>query len=267
MSRIRETFNALKERGEKGLITYLMGGDPDLEQTGRLILAMVQAGADLVEVGIPFSDPLADGPVIQTAANRALAAGTTVDGILEMVGEVCKQVNVPLVLMTYYNLVLQYGLDAFCRRAAEKGAAGLIVPDLPHEEIGPLKQHADFYGLDLVPLVAPTSTPDRVAAICAQARGFIYCVSVTGVTGVRETIETDLQALSDLVRRHTDLPVAIGFGVSGPETAARVAPFCDAVVVGSAIVRLIAEGACGEVGRLTASLKAALRPRAGIAGA
>jgi tryptophan synthase alpha chain len=267
VSRISEAFNALKERGEKGLITYLMGGDPGLEQTGRLILAMAQAGADLVEVGIPFSDPLADGPVIQAAANRALAAGTTVDGILETVGEVCKQTDVPLVLMTYYNPVLQYGLDAFCRRAAEKGVAGLIVPDLPHEESGPLKQHTDFYGLDLIPLVAPTSTPGRVAAICAQARGFIYCVSVTGVTGMRETIETDLQALTDLVRRHTDLPVAIGFGVSGPGSAARVAPFCDAVVVGSAIVRLIAEGAYGEVERLTASLKAALRPRAGIAGA
>jgi len=261
MSRIKETFAALKRRGEKGLITYLMGGDPDLERTRELILAMAEAGADMVEVGIPFSDPLADGPVIQAASNRALAGGVTVNGILQMVGEVRQKVALPLVLMTYYNPVLQYGLEAFCRRAAESGADGLIVPDLPYEESELLRFYADRHGLDLIPLVAPTSTPVRVAAICARARGFIYCVSVTGVTGMREKIETDLEALSSLVRRYTDLPVAIGFGVSGPEGVARVAPFCDAVVVGSAIVRLIAEEAYEEVGKLTAALKGALSAR------
>ncbi|MGQ9511916.1 tryptophan synthase subunit alpha [Thermodesulfitimonas sp.] len=261
MSRIAATFTGLRKRGAKGLITYLTAGDPDLERTAALITAMDQAGADIIEVGIPFSDPLADGPVIQAAANRALAGGVTVAKILGMVAQVRAAVAAPLVLMTYYNPVFQQGLEAFCRRAAETGVDGIIVPDLPYEESGPLLHAADHYGIDLIPLVAPTSTPSRIAAICARARGFIYCVSVTGVTGMRETIETDLKSLSQTIRQHTDLPVAIGFGVSGPEAAARLAPFCDAVVVGSAIVRLIGDGAFEEVGRFTAALKQALSPR------
>lgn len=260
MSRIAETFAALRQRGAKGLITYLTAGDPDLERTAALIAVMDRAGADIIEIGIPFSDPLADGPVIQAASNRALAAGVTVDKILAMVAAVRAAVAAPLVLMTYYNPVFQRGLEAFCRRAAESGVDGVIVPDLPYEESGPLLRAADRHGIDLIPLVAPTSTPSRIAAICAQARGFIYCVSVTGVTGMRETIETDLRRLGDSVRQHTNLPVAIGFGVSGPEAAARVASFCDAVVVGSAIVRLIGDGAFEEVGRFTAALKRALGP-------
>ncbi|RPF43016.1 tryptophan synthase alpha chain [Thermodesulfitimonas autotrophica] len=263
MSRIAETFAGLRKRGEKGLVTYLTAGDPDLERTAALIAVMDQAGADIIEIGIPFSDPLADGPVIQAASNRALAAGVTVDRILAMVAEVRAAVAAPLVLMTYYNPVFQQGLEAFCRRAAESGVDGMIVPDLPYEESGPLLRAADRYGIDLIPLVAPTSTPSRIAAICARARGFIYCVSVTGVTGMRETIETDLRSLGDSIRQHTNLPVAIGFGVSGPEAAARVAPFCDAVVVGSAIVRLIGAGAFEEVGRFTAALKRALSPQGG----
>lgn len=258
MSRIAETFGRLKERCEKGLITYLMAGDPDLNRTKELVASMAEAGADVIEIGIPFSDPLADGPVIQAAANRALSNGITVRAILEAVGHIRKKVNTPLVLMTYYNPVLQYGIDGFCRSAAENGVDGLIVPDLPFEESGSLKECTMRHGIDLVPLVAPTSTPVRLAAICAGAGGFVYCVSVTGVTGMREKIETDLRAFSDLVRSYTDLPVAIGFGVSGPEAAARVAPYCDAVVVGSAFVRLIGENAYGEVAKLTAALKTAL---------
>lgn len=259
MSRIAATFAGLRERGEKGLITYLTAGDPDLGRSAALITAMARAGADIVEIGIPFSDPLADGPVIQAASSRALAGGVTVKKILAMVAAVRQEITCPLVLMTYYNPVLQQGLATFCRQAAESGVDGIIVPDLPYEESGPLLRWADHYGLDLIPLVAPTSTPARIAAICRQARGFIYCVSVTGVTGMREKIETDLQALSSLIRKETELPVAIGFGVSGPEAAARIATFCDAVVVGSAIVRLIGEGAFEEVERFTAALKTALR--------
>lgn len=258
MSRITETFGRLRERSEKGLITYLMAGDPDLGRTKELIARMAEAGADIIEIGIPFSDPLADGPVIQAAANRALSNGITVRGVLEAVGQTRKKVSLPLVLMTYYNPVLQYGIEKFCRDAAENGVDGLIVPDLPHEESGPLREYTGRYGIDLIPLVAPTSTPARLAAICAAARGFIYCVSVTGVTGMREKIETDLRTFGGLVRGYTDLPVAIGFGVSGPDAAARMAPYCDAVVVGSALVRLIGQGAYEEVGKLTASLKAAL---------
>jgi len=235
-----------------------MAGDPDLTRTKELVARMAGAGADIIEIGIPFSDPLADGPVIQAAANRALANGITVRGVLQAVGQMRKEVDLPLVLMTYYNPVLQYGIERFCRDAAENGADGLIVPDLPHEESGPLRECSSRCGIDLVPLVAPTSTPARLAAICGVARGFIYCVSVTGVTGMREKIETDLRAFAGLVRRYTELPVAIGFGVSGPDAAARVATYCDAVVVGSALVRLIGRGAYEEVEKLTASLKAAL---------
>lgn len=259
MSRIEKTFMALRRNGGKGLITYITGGDPGLPVTRELILTMARSGADIVEVGIPFSDPIADGPVIQAASNRALGGGVTVDGILNTIRQVRKETAVPIVLMTYYNPILQYGLESFCRSAVESGADGLIVPDLPYEESGPLGGHADRHGLDLIPLVAPTSTPARVTGICAQARGFVYCVAVTGVTGARERIETDLAALSRLVRDCTSLPVAIGFGVSGPEAAVRIAPYCDAVVVGSAIVSLVAQGDFRGVELLTADLKKALR--------
>ena len=260
MSRIAEKFAELRRREEKGLITYITGGDPSLQKTRELIALMARSGADAVEVGIPFSDPIADGPVIQAASNRALAGGTTVDGILETVGESRRETGVPLMLMTYYNPVFQYGLEAFCRKAADHGIDGLIVPDLPYEESAALRHYADLHGLDLIPLVAPTSTPGRVAKICAQARGFIYCIAVTGVTGMREQIETDLAGLSNLVRSYTELPVAIGFGVSSPSSITRIAPFCDAVVVGSAIVNLIGQGKFEEVGMLAADLKSALRP-------
>ncbi len=259
MSRIDKTFQALRRNGAKGLITYITGGDPGLPVTLQLVLAMARSGADIIEVGIPFSDPIADGPVIQAASNRALAGGVTVDGILDTIRSAREKTAVPLVIMTYYNPIFQYGLEPFCRRAVESGADGLIVPDLPLEESGPLKDHADRYGIDLIPLVAPTSTPPRVKDICAQARGFVYCVAVTGVTGARERIETDLAALSGLVRGFTSLPVAIGFGISGPEAALRTASYCDAVVVGSAIVSLVAQNDYKGVELLTADLKQALK--------
>ena len=258
MNRIEETFRRLSAAGETALVGFVTAGDPDAERSLAVCSALCAGGVDVLELGVPFSDPTADGPVIQAAANRALAGGATVGDILAMVAELRPAVAAPLVLMTYYNPVLQQGLESFCRRAAESGVDGMIVPDLPYEESEPLLNCADRYGIDLIPLVAPTSTRPRVAAICARARGFIYCVSVTGVTGIRDKIETDLKGLSSLIREHTSLPVAIGFGVSSPEAAARIAPFCDAVVVGSALVRLIGERAFGEVGRFTAALKQAL---------
>ncbi|MEW6183671.1 MAG: tryptophan synthase subunit alpha [Bacillota bacterium] len=258
MSRIKSAFEKLQARREKGLITYLTGGDPSLEKTFELILVMARAGADIIEIGIPFSDPMADGPVIQAASNRALAGGTTVSGVLRMTREVRRETEIPLVLMTYYNPVYQYGLEVFCRHAVDAGVDGLIIPDLPYEESRPLQEYADRCGLDLIPLVAPTSTPERVAAICSRARGFIYCVAVTGVTGMRREIETDLEGLSSMVRTYANLPVTIGFGVSGPESALKIASFCDAVVVGSAIVNIIGQGAFGEVEKLTSELKSAL---------
>jgi tryptophan synthase alpha chain len=259
MSRIDKTFQALRRNGDRGLITYITGGDPGLPATLQLLLAMARSGADIIEVGIPFSDPIADGPVIQAASNRALAHGVTVDGILETISLAREKTAVPLVLMTYYNPIFQYGLEPFCRMAVKSGADGLIVPDLPLEESGPLRVHADRYGIDLIPLIAPTSTPERVTGICAQARGFVYCVAVTGVTGARERIETDLAVLSGLVRGCTSHPVAIGFGISGPEAASRAASYCDAVVVGSAIVSLVAQNDFKGVELLTADLKKALK--------
>lgn len=258
MSRIKDTFDTLKSRGEKALITYLTGGDPSLAATRELVLSMARSGADIVEIGIPFSDPLADGPVIQAASLRALSAGSTVAGLLNTVRNIRRDSQVPIVLMTYYNPVMQYGLGQFTIDAVQSGVDGLIVPDLPYEESEPLRLQADQNGLDLIPLVAPTSTPARLSAICSAARGFVYCVAVTGVTGTRVQIETDLDALTREVRRHTNLPVAIGFGVSGPESAARVSGYCDGVVVGSALVKLIGEKDNDRVEELTTQLKQAL---------
>ncbi len=258
MSLIKKTFDDLAKRCEKGLITYITGGDPDLKTSRSLINAIARAGADIIEIGIPFSDPLADGPVIQAASNRALAGGVTVSSILKMVGGARRDISKPIVLMTYYNPIFQYGLKAFCHQAKDNGVDGIIVPDLPYEESEALRSYADQCGIDLINMVAPTSYLSRVKAICSSGRGFIYCVSVTGVTGVRGHISTDLHAFSSLIRQCTDMPLAIGFGISGPEAAAFAAPFCDAVIVGSALVSLIAERKYEKVEELTAAIKIAL---------
>jgi len=259
--RLGETFAGLAARGEKGLITYLTAGDPDLETTVRLAETMEQAGADVIELGIPFSDPVADGPTIQKASYRALSKGVRVAAILRAAARLRSRVRAPLILMTYYNPVFQYGLEKFARDAAEAGVDGLIVPDLPLEEAGPLLAAADSCRLALVPLAAPTTTESRFQKIVAIARGFIYCVAVTGVTGARERTDPDLGRLTGLARKYTRLPVAVGFGLAGPAQAAQTAAFCDAVVVGSAIVRLIAgqgPGAAEAVGKFVRELKSAL---------
>lgn len=258
MTRIKETFATLAKNQRKGLITYLTAGAPDLEITREMLLEMARSGADLIEIGIPFSDPMADGPVIQAASNQALAGGVKVGGILQMVKEVRKEIDLPLVLMTYYNPVLQYGLEKFCQHAAESGIDGIIVPDLPYEESEPLLQCIERCGLDYIPLIAPTSTAERIEAICKRAQGFIYCVSVTGITGGQGKIKTDLQGFCNQVRKYTSLPLAVGFGISKPEMAKEIVPYCDAVVVGSALVRLVVEGTYSEVGRLTADFKQAI---------
>ncbi|RKO66846.1 tryptophan synthase subunit alpha [Desulfofundulus salinus] len=254
-NRITQRFSALAQEGKKGLITYITAGDPDLDTTARLVETMIEAGADLVEVGIPFSDPVADGPVIQQASARALANGVRVKDIIRMCAGIRqKSTGVPLILMTYYNPVFQYGLENFARDAARAGVDGLIVPDLPFEESEELLGHTDRYGLALIPLVAPTTTEKRLAAMAPAVRGFVYCVSVTGVTGAREEIHTDLAKFMQKVRRHIQLPCAIGFGIAGPAQAAAVAPYCDAMVVGSAIVDLVARAGTGDPAPAVASL-------------
>ncbi|GAB4265546.1 tryptophan synthase subunit alpha [Thermincola ferriacetica] len=240
-NRIRQKFDTLARRGEKGLITFVTAGDPDLETTVRLVLEMEKAGADIVELGVPYSDPLADGPVIQKASLRALKNGTALKGIFGAVREVRKQSNIPLILMTYYNPVLRYGLAAFAAEASTVGVDGVIVPDLPVEEAAPLARELTAQGLYLIPLVAPTSGAERIKRITAGDRGFVYCVSLTGVTGIRQGVPPGLEDFLDCVRRNTANPLAVGFGVSHPEQAREIAKHCDAVIVGSALVKTIEE--------------------------
>ncbi|OPY58919.1 MAG: Tryptophan synthase alpha chain [Pelotomaculum sp. PtaU1.Bin035] len=262
-SLIEECLNKLRFAGKKGLITYITAGDPDLSGTVDLALRMDAAGADIIELGVPFSDPLADGSVIQQASGRALAAGTTLAKILEAVIEIKRNCRAPLILMGYYNPFLQYGLERLTAKASSAGISGLIVPDLPLEESVPLMRLASKAGLDIVPLVSPVTTDRRIKGIAAKAQGFVYCVSVTGVTGVRKEIGTEIESFTNRVRHYTSLPLAIGFGIADPDQAARMSRYCDAVVVGSAIVKIIADNgntrsAGPAVERLTRNLKAAL---------
>jgi tryptophan synthase alpha chain len=248
---------AFAEHGKRAaLMPYLMGGYPSIEESVAAGLAAADAGADLLELGIPFSDPLADGPVIHAAGTAALSAGATPHSVLGACERLA--VTVPVVLMVYANIVLTAGVDAFALRAASAGASGLIVPDLPHDEAAELRAACDSEGLALVPLVAPTSTPERIAAIGADARGFVYTVSLTGTTGERDELPPGLTETVERVRASTELPVAVGFGISTPEQARSVAELADGVIVGSRVVRAAGEGGAAAVGALVAELAGAL---------
>jgi tryptophan synthase alpha chain len=242
--------------GRAALMPYLMGGFPDLDASREVGIACADAGADLVELGIPFSDPLADGPVIHAAGTHALRAGVTpgdVLGVCESLAE-----RLPVVLMVYANLVLSGGATAFVDRAAAAGAAGLIVPDLPHDEAAELRAACDARGLALVPLVAPTTTPERLRDVGADARGFVYTVSLTGTTGERDELPPELGATVERVRSATSLPVAVGFGIASAEQARKVGELADGVIVGSRLVRAAGEGGARAVGDAVAELRAAL---------
>jgi tryptophan synthase alpha chain len=254
IDRIAAAFASHGKRA--ALMPYLMGGYPDLDGSEAVGLAAADAGADLIELGIPFSDPLADGPVIHAAATDALAAGATprrVLGVCERLAE-----RVPVVLMVYANVMLTAGAEAFALRAASAGAAGLIVPDLPHDEATEVRAACDREGLALVPLVAPTTTAERVAEIGAHARGFVYSVSLTGTTGERTDLPPGLEDLVNRVRSATDLPIAVGFGISTPGQARSVAELADGVIVGSRVVRAAGEGGGEAVGALVGELAQAL---------
>lgn len=233
MSKIREAF-----KNGKAFIPFITCGDPDLETTKELVKTMVENGADLVELGVPFSDPTAEGPVIQGANLRALTGGVTTDKIFDMVAELRREVSVPMVFMTYANVVYSYGTERFVKKAAELGMDGLILPDVPYEEKEEFAPVCRKYGLDFISLIAPTSH-DRIAMIAKEAEGFVYCVSSLGVTGMRSEITTDVGAMVQLVKSVSDIPAAIGFGISGPEQAAKMAARSDGVIVGSAIVKLV----------------------------
>lgn len=238
MGRIDNTFRALRDREEAALAPYLMVGYPTLAATEELLYAIVRGGADLVELGIPFSDPIADGATLQGANHRALAGGTGMEQALDLIASVRPNIDVPLVLMSYYNPVLCAG-DNFAAMAAAAGADGLIVPDLPVDEAGPVRDRCARAGLDLIGMVAPTTSPERVSRIARSAAGFVYCVSLKGVTGARSALSDGLRPLVDLVRRETSLPAIAGFGISTPEHVRTVTSFTDGAVVASALVDLI----------------------------
>ena len=223
----------------KAFIPFITCGDPDLETTAALVRAAQDSGADLIELGIPFSDPTAEGPVIQAANTRSLAAGTTTDKVFELVRELRRDVTVPLVFMTYANLVYSYGTDRFLERSAAAGVQGLILPDVPFEEKAEFAPACRAHGLELISLIAPTSEA-RIGKIAAEAEGFVYCVSSLGVTGVRTEITTDIGAMVRLVKAQKDIPCAVGFGVSTPAQARQMARAADGVIVGSAIMKLVA---------------------------
>ncbi len=254
---IAGAFAAVRDNGRRAaLMPYLMGGYPDLAGSKAACAAAAGAGADLIELGVPFSDPLADGPVIHAAGTQALAAGVTPDDVLG----VCEAVGarLPVVLMVYANVVLGAGLETYAARAASAGAAGLIVPDLPWDEASELRAACDAAGLALVPLVAPTTTDDRLEAIGRDARGFVYTVSLSGTTGERAALPPELPAAVGRVRRATDVPVAVGFGISSGDQASAVADVADGVIVGSRIVRAAGEGGAEAVRDVVAELARAL---------
>jgi tryptophan synthase alpha chain len=265
MGRLEDTFARLRKAGGRALIPYFVAGDPSLEVTRLLVEEAAARGADVIELGLPFSDPLADGPTIQRAGVRALAGGVSLPKLLSMVDSLRGHVAAPLVLMSYLNPLYRYGLEAAARDLTAAGFAGLIVPDLPLEESAPVDRAARAAGLDLVYLAAPTSGGDRLRRIARQSRGFVYLVALTGITGERTELPPDLVALVRDLRAVTTKPIGVGFGISTPPHVAEVVRYADAAIVGSAIVRLI-ETLAGDpalvrkVGDFIAQLKAATRP-------
>lgn len=260
MSRIEERFAKLRSEGKKALIPFIEAGDPDLDTTRALIPVLEASGADVIELGVPFSDPLADGPTIQKAALRALESGTTLRKILSLVEEVRPRVEVPLVLMSSYNPIFVFGEEGFVRAAVRAGVDGLIVPDLPPEEAGSLKELCLREGLDLIFLLAPSSTEDRIALVTKESRGFIYYISLMGITGARPELAATIAHHVGRIKEVTDRPVVVGFGISNPKQACQVASWADGVVVGSAIVKIMESGGpreelCEAVGRFVRDLK------------
>ncbi len=266
MSRIEKTFQALRNRNEAAFIAYLTAGDPDLVRTEALVATLTVAGVDILEIGVPFSDPTADGPAIQAAAQRALQAGTTLEAILEMITRIRRTNPIPVCLFGYYNPIFSYGNERFARDARAAGVDAVLVVDLPPEEAVELRRYTDPAGLDFITLIAPTTDAQRMEVICRKASGFLYYISVTGVTGTAAPKLGDIERDVAAIRRYTDLPVAVGFGISTPQQAATIAPLADGIVVGSALVRLIEAHGQGEdllpvVSEYAAAIKEATRHR------
>ena len=241
VSRLASAFAALRASGRPGLVTYVTAGDPDLDRSGQVLVALARAGADVLEVGVPFSDPLADGPVIQRATERALAAGSTLAGVLDLVASVRSEIAAPIVLFTYVNPVVRMGIPEFATRAAAAGVDGVLTLDLPVEEAGDVRDRLQEAGLDTIFLLSPTTTTERIRRAATLGSGFLYGISRLGVTGARQTVASGAEALVARIRAETTLPVAVGFGISRPEHVSEVARWADAAVVGSALVSVVAE--------------------------
>jgi tryptophan synthase alpha chain len=264
MTSVSECFKSLRQVGESALIPFITAGDPDLATTAEALRVLDRTGADLIELGVPYSDPLADGPVIQAAATRALEKGVRLEDVLQVVKEVSQEVRSPIILFTYYNPIFYRGVESFLKQIVDAGVKGLVVPDLPLEESQTLLQPAAEMGIELTLLVAPTSPIERIQAIASQSQGFIYLVSVTGVTGMRSEIETRVQDLLSSLRSVTDKPIGVGFGISSLEQALQVKKWgADAIIVGSAFVKRLAEGSPEEglqaIGEFCQSLKQTIR--------
>jgi tryptophan synthase alpha chain len=241
MSRIESAFSSLQSKGEKALVIYLTAGDPSLEGSREIVLGLDAAGVDCVEIGVPFSDPTADGPIIQAASQRSLKNGTTLSSILDMIESIRKVSEIPVVLFGYYNPILSYGTERFAARAQQAGVDGILVVDLPPEEAAELRQYTDPKNIDFISLIAPTTSTERVRMIASHASGFLYYISITGVTGTAkphvEEVATDIKR----IRTVTALPLVVGFGISTPQQAKEIAPYADGIVIGSAVVRMIEE--------------------------
>ena len=262
MSRIDACFERLRSRGEKAFLPFITAGDPDIETTEALVYELEAAGADIIELGVPFTDPLVDGVEVQRASERGLASGTNLDRIFDTVRSIRQRSQIPILLMTSYNPVFRYGNERAAAAAREAGVDAFLITDLPPEEAGDWKGIAAAQGLDTIFLLAPTSTPERVECAAEYGSGFIYCVSRTGVTGARSELPTGLQELIDLIRSGTDLPIAVGFGISTPEHVRQVTTWADGVVVGSAVVALVkrdGRSSPSAVGAFVRELKAATR--------
>jgi tryptophan synthase alpha chain len=241
MGRIEDKFESLRRKKEKALIVYLTVGDPSISVTKKLILGLEKAGVDILEIGVPFSDPTADGPVIQAASQRALKAGTTPQDVLNLVTEVRKVSEIPIVLFGYFNPIFSYGVKKFAHAAHKAGVDGVLVVDLPYEEAKELRIYTDAVGIDFISLVAPTTDGKRLKKIAAQASGFLYYISITGITGTAAPKIDNIKTAVKKIRKITKLPIAVGFGISRPQQAREIGHFADGVVIGSAVVRLIDE--------------------------
>ena len=260
MPKISDSFQSLRQNSKCALIPFITAGDPDLATTAKALKILDKSGADMIELGVPYSDPLADGPTIQAAATRALQQGVTLDDVLGLVKEISPEIKAPIILFTYYNPILNRGIESFLKQIAAAGVQGLVVPDLPLEEAESLIKPAAEIGIEVILLVAPTTPKDRITAIAKQSQGFIYLVSVTGVTGIRQEVASRVPELLQQMRAVTDKPIGVGFGISAPQQAKQVKEWgADAVIVGSAFVKRLAEGSPDEglaaIGEFCQSLK------------